>query len=84
MKSKEQHVDASQISKTDKNTKLNNKISESFQQLRKNEKLSRINGAITLLQQIKELKGDENEVNNSIFKTKRSIILSNLVKFVFR
>lgn len=62
MKSKVQHVEPSVTNKKDKIVSLNNKISESFQQLTKNEKLLRISGAINLLQQLKEVNDDEHEV----------------------
>lgn len=62
MKTKEQHVDALKQSKNNKNSTISNKISESFKKLTNTEKLQRINGAVNLLQHLKDLKTDENQV----------------------
>ncbi|XP_031636245.1 myb-binding protein 1A [Contarinia nasturtii] len=62
MKAKEQHVDALKQSKNNKNSNIGNKISESFKKLTNSEKLNRINGAVNLLQHLKEIKIDENQV----------------------
>lgn len=63
MKAKEQHVDALQQSKNNKKTKSTQKISLSFKKLTNGEKLNRINGAVNLLQKLKEIKSDdENQV----------------------
>lgn len=62
MKAKEQHVDALQQSKNNKKSKSTQKISLSFKKLTNGEKLNRINGAVNLLQKLKEIKSDENQV----------------------
>ena len=63
MKAKEQHVDAlKQSKKLNKKSIKSNKISQSFKKLTNNEKLARINGAVSLLQHLKEIKVDENQV----------------------
>lgn len=62
MKAKEQHVDALQQSKNNKNSNITNKISESFKKLTNSEKLNRINGAVSLLQQFKGINSDEDQV----------------------
>lgn len=63
MKAQEQHVDALHQSKNNKNANFTNKISESFKKLTNSEKLNRINGAVNLLQHLKQIKSDENQVN---------------------
>lgn len=62
MKAKEQHVDALKQSKNHKNSNISSKISTSFKKLTNSEKLNRINGAVCLLQHLKEIKIDENQV----------------------
>lgn len=63
MKAKEQHVDAlKQGTKNQKNLNISKKISGSFKKLTNNEKLQRINGAVNLLQHLKGIKTDENQV----------------------
>lgn len=62
MKAKKQHVDALKPSKNNQNSNKIIKISQSFKQLTRNEKLHRINGAINLLQQFKGTKVEENQV----------------------
>lgn len=62
MKANEQHVHASQRSKNNKNSNINDRISESFKKLTNNDKLNRINGAVNLLQHLKTIKLDENQV----------------------
>lgn len=63
MKAKEQHVDAlKQSKKSNKKSAKSGKISQSFKKLTNNEKLARINGAVSLLQHLKEIKVDENQV----------------------
>lgn len=62
MKAKEQHVDALQQSKNNKNSNITNKISESFKKLTNSEKLNRINGAVSLLQHFKGINSDEDQV----------------------
>lgn len=63
MKAKEQHVDAlKQSKKLNKKSIKTKKISQSFRKLTNNEKLARINGAVSLLQHLKEIKVDENQV----------------------
>lgn len=62
MKAKEQHVDALQQSKNNKNSNISNKISESFKKLTNSEKLNRINGAVSLLQHFKGINSDEDQV----------------------
>lgn len=61
MKAKEQHVDLHQ-SKIKKNSNNTNEISESFKKLTNSEKLNRINGAVNLLQQFKQIQVAENQV----------------------
>lgn len=62
MKAKEQHVDALQQSKNNKNAKISNTISESFKKLTNCEKLNRIDGAVSLLQHIKYIKTEDDQV----------------------
>lgn len=61
MKANQQHVDALQRSKNNKNSNINNRISESFKKLTNNDKLNRINGAVNLLQHLKGIKLDEDD-----------------------
>lgn len=63
MKATEQHVDAlKQSKKNNKKSIARARISQSFKKLTNNEKLNRINGAVNLLQHLKEIKVDENQV----------------------
>lgn len=62
MKATEQHVDALEQSKNNENAQINRKKSESFKKLTNSDKLKRINGAVNLLQQFKELNVAENQV----------------------
>lgn len=62
MKSVEQHVDGLAQTKNNKKPLINNKISESFKSITNIDKLNRINGAVSLLQLLKEFKSDENQV----------------------
>lgn len=62
MMSKEQHVDGLVQTKNNKNSTNNNKISESYKKLTQSEKLKRINGAVDLIQHLKAIKYDENQV----------------------
>lgn len=79
MKAKKQHVDALKQSKNNQNSSKIIKISQSFKQLTNNEKLQRINGAVNLLQQLKDTKFDENQV--CVIKKKS---LMNIEPIIFR
>lgn len=68
MMSKEQHVDGLVQTKNNKNSINNNKISESYKKLTQSEKLKRINGAVDLIQHLKAIKNDENQVCRGEFK----------------
>lgn len=67
MKSKEEHVDLLVQTKNNIKSSINNKISESFKKITNSEKLNRINGAVNLLQQLKEIKNDGNQVCPTLF-----------------
>lgn len=74
MKSNEKHVDSLPQSKNNnkivKTTSNISAVSNSFEKLRDNNKITRINAAINLIQQLKDLQSDENQVR---FQYRKSI-----------